>query len=586
MNKYAVKLIIFAVLIMHISAVSAGLRLLVKGGLQGRQEDTGTPVMVMCQGDDYVLQVVRDDGDLGQVVIYGVQDSDNFELTRGGTSNSMIMENGRSTSSVTNTYYLRPLVVGTFKLGPASLDENGQQIVSNAVEVRVVEPAAYDQFAGKRGAARQALACSIDVDTHEVYVGQPVTLTVVMEDNGQVMERGLQPPAFGKMQAQQVGSPTSSQKVVNGQLKVLTQQVYSLSADVPGTYTVGPATGVFVVPESDNHDPFAGGLWGGFFGPQGKKRSVRSNSTIIAVKPLPLSKVPVDGVGQFTGVALHADKQLVELNEPVMVTFAIIGRGNFDAITAPMLQLPETMEVYPSTASFSPDLAIPQKGVKSFEYVVQIGESGVHEIPAQRFTYFDTQQGEYITLSTDPVTIQVRKAKIVGTEQPAGPAGQEPKEKKPEVTKIYDGASLPVIPWWWVIYFALAIFFILLRDLLARGVWGMIELLGITSDAKRQRARLLVLIDAQEVGQIHAFFIKLLARAWHCDTEQIDAECVKRRTADWGWDMERSEGFADYIDRCSQAAFAQQMMKEAVKTELLDKTLYWYEMVVAQLSQK
>jgi len=587
MKKCAYKLIFLLFLLVQSTVAEAGLRLLVKGGLQGRQEDTGGQVMVMSQGDEYILQVVRDDGDLDGVAIYGAQDSENFELTRGGTSNSMIMENGRSSSTVTNTYYLRPLTTGAFKLGPAALeDENKRQLVSNVVEVRVVEPAAYDQFAGKRGAARQALACSVDVDSHEVYVGQPVVLTVSLEDNGQVLERGLQPPAFGQMQAQQQGNATSSQKVVNGQVKIITKQEYLVSADVPGTYTIGPATGIFVVPENDSHDPFAGGLWGGFFGPSGKKRSVRSNSTIITVKPLPLSKVPVDGVGQFTAVAMRSDKQIVELNEPFTVTFSVIGRGNFDAITAPKLQVPEVMEVYPSTSSFTPDLIAGQKGVKSFEYIVQIGEQGAHEVPAQQFTYFDTQSGEYVTLETDPLTLQVKKAKITAAAQPTAPIQEEVAVKKHDGLKLYDGALLPTIPWWWVFYFALLIFLFLVRDFLVETFWRGVEMLGITSDKKRQRAKLLGMINEQQVGQIHALFIKILARAWQCDTQQVDAEYVKSRTAEWGWDSERSEGFAVFIDRCSQAAFAENTMKEAVKTELLDKTLYWYEMVVAQLDQK
>ncbi|MDQ5890860.1 MAG: hypothetical protein QG604_734 [Candidatus Dependentiae bacterium] len=578
-------ILVLAIFSLYTSFLSAGIHLQVKGGLHGREEETGTPVMVVCQGDDYVMQVTRDDGDLGDVVVNGVQDSPHFEVTRGGTSNSMIMENGRTKNTITHTYYLRPVTTGSYNLGPAVVEDNGRRVTSNTIDVRVVEPAAYDQFAGKRGAARQALACSIDVDVHEVYVGQPVTLTVTMEDDGQVMERGLQPPVFGKLQAQPIGKATSAQKVVNGQVKIVTKQDYAVSADSAGTYTVGPATAHFVVPDQDQAN-LMGGFFGSFFGQGGKKRTVRSNSTIIAVKPLPLSTEPVDGVGRFESIAVRAHKQVVELNEPITVTFSVIGNGNFDAIVAPTLQLPETMEVYPSTSSCVFDPAVPNKGTKSFEYIMQIGEQGVHEIPAQRFTYFDTIKGSYCTLLSEPVSIQVKKAKVVAGGQNTSVEKSAAQEKHPEVTKVYDGVSLPVIPWWWLVYLACFIACVLLKDMFYRWVLVCAEWAGITSEQKRQRAYLTRLIAEQEVGQVYSFFITLLVAEWRCDPQEIDAEYVKQRTHEWGWDFERSEGFASYIDRCSQAAFASQTMKESVKTELLDKTLYWYELVNGQLRRK
>ena len=142
----------------------AGLELHFKGGLKGKAEDTHEPIIVVAQGDEYSLQVISDYDCGDELTVHGVENAAAFDVSRGGTNSSMTIINGRTTSRVTYTYTVRPLVIGSYNLGPAIVDdENGRQL-SNTVKVRVVEPAAYDKFAGKAGAQRQALKCFIQVD--------------------------------------------------------------------------------------------------------------------------------------------------------------------------------------------------------------------------------------------------------------------------------------------------------------------------------------------------------------------------------------------------------------------------------------
>ncbi len=559
--------------------VCAGLRLQLKGGLHGRTEDTNEPVVVVAQGDEYVVQVTSDTDCRDSLVVHGVENAAAFAVSRGGVSNSMTIVNGHTTSSYVYNYTIQPLVVGSYKLGPAMAEGAAGQALSNTVLVRVVEPAAYDKFAGKKGAARQALQCSLVVDMHEVYVGQPLSLKVVIEDDGNVLERALQPPHFGALKAEPVGKISAEQKMVNGQSKMVTQQEYLVTADAPGTYTIEPATAHFIIPD-DEHGAGMQGLFGAFFGPNGKKRLVKSNSMIIGVKPLPLSSDPVDGVGTFTAVSLRAQKTTVELNEPCTLLFSITGSGNFDSITAPMLESSDELSVYPSGSSMAQ--AGGSSMTKTFEYIAQIGVVGQYEIPAQSFTYFDTQSGVYKKLYTQPLIMQVKPAKK-GNEQASVPTTEE---KKVVVKPVVPTSSVPVLPWWLFLVIVSVLFIVIFRDILRGGLYQLGERLGITSPMKREKAVLVAIIAQQDVAQLHSFFIGVLARALNCNTQYMDLDLIEAQIRGWDWPFERIQLFLAYIEKCSQAAFAPYTLREVTKTELLDKALYWYELVCAELKGK
>ena len=272
---------------------------------------------------------------------------------------------------------------------------------------------------------------------------------------------------------------------------------------------------------------------------------------------------------------MRVSKQVVELNEPFMVHFAITGIGNFDSIVAPTLVCSDDVSMYPSTASI--DAGAAGTTVKTFEYIAQVSVAGEQVIPAQSFYYFDTASGSYQTIQTEPLVVMVKQAK-----QSVALVFPEKKNEKVVSTEqsLFEQArSVPVLPWWVFVVVGLLLLVVILRDLLRGAVVWALEAVGVTSNAKRQRIALLNLIEQQNVVALHAFFVEFLARGWRCKTHEIDADFVQYKVQEWGWEADRCNGFAAYIEKCSQAAFASQTIKEVMKTELLDKALYWYELV-------
>jgi hypothetical protein len=575
LQKKIVTCVLLAYFVSVAAVLDAGVQLRLKGGLQGREDGSDAVVTVMAEGDEYTLQVVCE-GISEKAVVQGLDKIPHFALSRGGTSSSMTMINGKTKHTMTYTYALQPLEVGAYTIGPVVVDDEGHRVESNAIAVRVVTAAVYDQFAGKKGAARQALSCEMHLQEHEVYAGQPAVLTVTIQDDGHVHERGLQGPEFGSLQMQPIGKPFSEQKMVNGQVKVITTQQYSVTADKPGTYTIEPAVAHFLVPDDERES--MGGFFGGFFGPSGKKRSIRSNSSILAVKPLPLSDEPVDAVGSITGVLLRVQKLILDLNEPCVLTYSVTGTCNFDAMTAPVLQVSDAISVYPSTTQYTPDTGAGTTGTKIFEYIIQIGEPGRHEIPAQRFVYFDVKAGEYRVALTQPCSVQVKEPKLStaslsktdATHEPDGARGGMQTESERELPVV------PLLPWWVLVMSVLLGAFIVFYDMWAGLARSLLEMTGITGPVKREQQVLTGLIRGQAIEQVHPFFIGVIVRLWQCESQLIDGEYVSEMLKTQDVDAETAAACGAYIEACSQASFAPHMVKESVKTELLNKAEYWY----------
>jgi len=569
-----------------ITAVAAKTDFSLKGGLQAKDESTGERLLVMARGDEYTLQIsTTDEFESGELTVDGL-DGDAFEVGRGGSGVNAFIVNGKKTTTWTHTFAVRPLKGGLHTLGPVRA---GSKTVSpQTVLVRVLEPEAYDSFAGKKGSARQALKCSLRASVQEAYVGQPITVTITLQDDGRVLERGLQPPQFSGLKAEALGQARSDQKVINGALRVVTEQDYQITADQSGSYTIEPAVAHFVVPDEDAGSVHMQGMFGSFFGPQGKKRSVASNALALVVRPLPPSTMPVDGVGVFESFVAQAAKTIVEVNEPVTVTYVLQGRGNFDAITAPELQVPEELTVYPSTARFTPSPGLTGKGMRIFEYVLQVSQPGACELPAQTFHYFDTAQACYKTLTAHPLTFTCKVPK--GAMPGAAPLPEAFEEQAPAqktaVAAEPVGYQVPVIPWWYLIMAGLTVLLVVLRHFAYVGLQALLRVVGILSEARQERAALEALLRGQDAAGLYPFFLQALARAWGCRPEELDSQGIAEKSVPFGWDLQHQEHFAAYLDRCSQAAFAPTTLNAAEKTALFDRALYWYELVLAQKERK
>ena len=101
----------------------------------------------------------RDSG--SEPVIQGLED---FTVSPGGTSSRIEFINGRMSSGIEYTYFLQPQKVGSFTIGPASVQIGGSTHRSNRSTLQVVLPA------DEKGENRGPIFLQAELSTPSIYV--------------------------------------------------------------------------------------------------------------------------------------------------------------------------------------------------------------------------------------------------------------------------------------------------------------------------------------------------------------------------------------------------------------------------------
>jgi hypothetical protein len=148
------------------------------------------------------------------------------------------------------------------------------------------------------------------------------------------------------------------------------------------------------------NDPFAG---------VGEQREIKfsSETTTLEIKPLP-PNAPASfsgAVGNFN-LTSEVKPKTVQVGDPLTVTANITGRGNFDRVTAPVLENNRGWHTYPPGSSFKANDDIGISGTKSFEMVLTPNEQK-KAVPPLLFSYFDPLKESYVTLKGDTLPVVV-----------------------------------------------------------------------------------------------------------------------------------------------------------------------------------
>lgn len=158
---------------------------------------------------------------------------------------------------------------------------------------------------------------------------------------------------------------------------------------------------------------------------------ISSQPIVINVKELPKDKPRnfSGAVGDFK-INTFISKQQVKANQAVNLELEIVGSGNLNILKTPNLELPEHIETYPpkkrDAFEARPNGIV---GKVSVNHVLVPQYGGTYPIGPIQFSYFDPEKNEYITLSTDPITLQVK-----------GP--NPPKEEDPKTDNVNDSLFL------------------------------------------------------------------------------------------------------------------------------------------------
>lgn len=157
-----------------------------------------------------------------------------------------------------------------------------------------------------------------------------------------------------------------------------------------------------------------------FFG----RRAIRSRKLLAAgraqrlsVQPVPNSGRPASfsgAVGRGFALEVEADRSVVQVGEPITLTFTLRGDGNVESAALPAL---DSQGLLPPEDFRVPDADLAgdwSDGAKRFTAVVRARHEHVREIPSLEFSWFDPATKRFETARSRPIALAVGSAERIG----------------------------------------------------------------------------------------------------------------------------------------------------------------------------
>jgi hypothetical protein len=150
---------------------------------------------------------------------------------------------------------------------------------------------------------------------------------------------------------------------------------------------------------------------------------IKSEPVALEVKPLPPNAPPSfsGAIGNFT-MTTDAKPKGVPVGDPITVTTTIAGRGNFDRVNAPVIEDERGWHKYPPSSKFKQDDEVGISGTKTFEMVLSPNEKK-QTLPLLAFSYFDPVKAQYVSLHSEPISINVQGGAAVPSSAGGAPSG-------------------------------------------------------------------------------------------------------------------------------------------------------------------
>ncbi len=349
-------------------------------------------------------------------------------------SSSTSFVNGKRTSSftLTYTYTLIASQEGTFTIPPATIKVDGEQHTSNGVRITVLPP---DQPANASAASQNAsnsasgqTSNSASDLSSNIFMRTLVSKTKVHEqeaillsyklyfagvDVAQLTNNTRLPEFKGFLKQElEIGEIQTELEHYNGrnyQTAVLYRTL--LFPQRSGDITIDPAQFEALLRVQNRAQVRS--IFDDFFNSYTTAtKALTSPSVTIHVSALPTGKPTgfSGGVGQFNISSAISSTDL-QANEAVTLTLTIQGAGNMKLLKTPAVDWPEGFEVYdPKVTNNFRNSTSGVSGTKTIEYLAIPRAGGTYTIPPIRFSYYDTQDDSYKTLTTPEYTLNIARS--------------------------------------------------------------------------------------------------------------------------------------------------------------------------------
>ena len=373
------------------------------------------------QGESFSYYIVLEGAESpGQVDLEPLQEFDP-RSTGNREHSTMNFVNGKTTKNITTimTYSLTADQVGRVRIQSVTVTVGGEKYKTNAVEVDIIKPGSTDN-----------LSVEVSVSQQKCYVGQPVILDVELRILTRVKNAVFNVPVFssGDFYIEDLQDTdkawAQTDHVINGVPVLLREQrkqykgaeaaIISFSKVLipkePGRIEISPVSvsADVAVGRSSSRDSF--------FGPQFEyKRFVTTSKPVaLDVLPLPQQGSPADFyglVGRYT-ISASATPTSVNVGDPITLTIKIGGNKYLKPVRWPDLEKVPALAANFKVPSQKSSPVIEQ-GFKVFTQTIRAGNDKVTEIPPIELSFFEPEKGQYVTVESDVIKLEVAPTKIL-----------------------------------------------------------------------------------------------------------------------------------------------------------------------------
>ena len=499
--------------------------------------------------------------------------------------------NGKQTSSYscTYTYVLLPREEGKFQIGSASIKVDGKTYRTKPLPIEVVAGDATPQTSTPEAQiTKDNIMLRWVVSDTEVYKGETVRASLILYYNVALADcSNLDIGTFDNFWSQDlvIHNPASRTEY-NGRIyDTYTFFDYQLIPQSDGTLLLPEASATavaMVYSQSSSRDIFFGGRE-----IYEIPRLIKTEPTAITVKPYP-DGAPASfkgAVGSFTMTSTLPTED-IKINSADEVSITITGSGNFKFFTSPTLTLPKSFELYDT--KIEENIQSSNNGISgrvTYSYPFVARASGEFDIEPIEFTYFDPSLGEYRTLSTEPIKLNVvNDGSALATSTAYGgvnPKGYDShKEYNKEIryiktneiskedssTTLFGSSSMILFSttYWVIIAVLIALFvatFFILRQRIRANRNVVVRRMKRADKVAIQRLK--VAHQHMSRGERHAFYEEILRAMWgyisdkfNIPVSNLTKEAIREELTSRGMSIEEAEQFCTIISRADEAQYA------------------------------
>ena len=337
----------------------------------------------------------------------------NFTIISGPTQQTSYQWiNGKATSSKTLTWTLVPNKKGQLTIPALAVTVDGEKLKTKPIRMNVK---GSGQVVNK-----DELFLLAEIDQDEVYVGEQVTVTYKLYTRVQMSLEDIKYPESVGFWIEELSVPRPprfNQTTINGVLyNVATLYKVALFPTKTGELELTSMTvrcNVQIQKKRKRQrsvfdDPF----FNSFFN-ETVQKVLRTEARRIRVKPYPAGQPAnfTGAVGEFKLTA-SVDTDKVKTNEAVTYYVELQGTGNLNMFSLPKLNFPETMDVFPPTASFEQKQLWDQfTGNMKWEYILIPRQAGRVFLPRIELAYFNPKDEQFHSIRSRSVELNISPAK-------------------------------------------------------------------------------------------------------------------------------------------------------------------------------